>query len=135
LDAELALAGCLTDQRQLAQLTDASLCHGWAGLLHTTRRVATDSADPDRFDLRQILGRAQQVAQNLATSADDGLLTGAAGTRLATHTATVGTPPLSGWDACLHLDAGRPDLDPQVDTKKITHRALPSREAPPGRTS
>src|SRR5258708_9938800 len=28
---------------QLGHLADASLCHGWAGLLHTTWRVARDT--------------------------------------------------------------------------------------------
>ena len=47
--AERALTGCLNDPRQLDQLTDASLCHGWAGLLHTTSRVAADAEDADIF--------------------------------------------------------------------------------------
>jgi hypothetical protein len=41
--AEEALAGCVTDEEQLSQLSDASLCHGWAGLVLTTWRMAADS--------------------------------------------------------------------------------------------
>ncbi|MEK8144023.1 lanthionine synthetase LanC family protein [Streptomyces sp. M10(2022)] len=41
--AEMALAACVTDERQLAQLTDASLCHGWAGLVRAVQRAATDA--------------------------------------------------------------------------------------------
>ncbi|MGH8916796.1 MAG: lanthionine synthetase C family protein [Actinomycetes bacterium] len=41
--AEGALAGCLADEEQLAQLSDASLCHGWAGLVQTARRAAADA--------------------------------------------------------------------------------------------
>ncbi|MGH3804316.1 MAG: lanthionine synthetase LanC family protein, partial [Pseudonocardiaceae bacterium] len=46
--AENILAGCVTDDTQLAQLGDASLCHGWAGLIQTTRRAAvTTGADSE----------------------------------------------------------------------------------------
>lgn len=41
--AEDALAGCVADEDQLSQLGDDSLCHGWAGLLQTTRRAAADA--------------------------------------------------------------------------------------------
>src|SRR6185437_6755593 len=41
--AEHALTGCLTDPRQLSQLTDTTLCHGWAGTLLTASRVAHDA--------------------------------------------------------------------------------------------
>ncbi|MGH8895742.1 MAG: lanthionine synthetase LanC family protein [Egibacteraceae bacterium] len=44
--AEAALAGCIADDTQLSQLGDTSLCHGWAGLVQTTWRAATD-AGPD----------------------------------------------------------------------------------------
>lgn len=131
-DAELALAGCLADGRQLGQLTDASLCHGWAGLLHTTSRVAADSDEPDRLDHRHVLDRAQHLMYDQNATLDDGLLTGVAGARLALHTATVGTPPLSGWDACLLLDARRPDHTPSTAT---ANRASQRCEAPDGRTS
>jgi lantibiotic biosynthesis protein len=114
-DAELALAGCLADDRQLDQLTDASLCHGWTGLLHTTFRVAADATDPDRLNRRPILNHAQRFVYDQTPPTDDGLLTGMAGAQLALHTATVGTPPLSRWDACLLLDAGRPNPAPRTD--------------------
>jgi len=119
-DAELALAGCLADHRQLDQLTDASLCHGWAGLLHTTIRVAADAADPDRLNHRHILDHTQRFVYDQTPPTDDGLLTGVAGTRLALHTATVGTPPLSGWDACLLLDA-RPVRPPPANRRTERH--------------
>src|SRR5206468_664968 len=47
--AEQALAGCVADERQLAQLGDASLCHGWAGLLQATWRVAAEASNPEPF--------------------------------------------------------------------------------------
>jgi len=104
--AEQALAGCLADEHQLAQLTDASLCHGWAGLLQTTWRVAADARDPGRFDLPGLLHRTQRFLHDHGPPTDD-LLDGVAGARLAIHTITVSTAPASGWDACLLLDAGR----------------------------
>ncbi|HEU0090083.1 MAG TPA: hypothetical protein VFQ77_20930 [Pseudonocardiaceae bacterium] len=33
--AENVLARCIADEEQLLQLGDASLCHGWAGLVHS----------------------------------------------------------------------------------------------------
>lgn len=41
--AERTLAKCGTDEQQLSQLSDASLCHGWAGLLQVTWRTATEA--------------------------------------------------------------------------------------------
>jgi hypothetical protein len=105
--AELALAGGVTDERQLARLTDASLCHGWAGLLQTAWRVAADAHNPGQFDLPQLLHRTQRFLHDHEPTAAEGLLDGVAGTRLAIHTVTVGSAPVSGWDACLLLDAGR----------------------------
>ncbi|MEU8108682.1 lantibiotic dehydratase [Nonomuraea muscovyensis] len=39
----------LTDPACLDRITDATLCHGWAGLLAVARAVAGDSPAPDRF--------------------------------------------------------------------------------------
>lgn len=100
--AEQALAACLDDEAQLCQLTDASLCHGWAGLLHTARTVAAD-AHPDTqlsarlTALHQRLG--QHLHQNGAPEAA-GLLEGTTGIRLTTAEALSGT---ARWDACLLL--------------------------------
>lgn len=103
--AEQALAGCLADEHQLAQLADASLCHGWAGLLQTTWRVAADATDPEQFAVPQFLQRAERFRQRHGPPAHDGLLDGVAGVHLARHTVTVGIAPHSGWDACLLLTA------------------------------
>ncbi len=106
--AEEALAGCLIDEGQLAQLTDASLCHGWAGLLQTTWRVAADAADPEPFGVPQLLHRTERFLYQHGPPSHDGLLDGVAGVHLARHTATVGVAPRSGWDACLLLDGTGP---------------------------
>lgn len=101
--AEQALAACLADERQLAQLADATLCHGWAGLLQTSWRVAADAADPDRFPLRYLTRRMDQHLVQHGTPATDDLLEGAAGVRLVQHTLTMNRPADEEWDACLLL--------------------------------
>ncbi|MFD0551584.1 lanthionine synthetase LanC family protein [Streptomyces rectiviolaceus] len=47
--AEDTLIHTLTDPFTLARITDATLCHGWAGLIALTRAVAADSPTPERF--------------------------------------------------------------------------------------
>jgi hypothetical protein len=37
--AERALAGCVLDRRVTGLLTDASLCHGWAGVVQALWRA------------------------------------------------------------------------------------------------
>jgi hypothetical protein len=102
--AENALAGCVADQQQLAQLRDASLCHGWAGLLHTTRRVASD-ADDDSPLAAALPSLHARLEQHLSRSGppDDGLLEGRAGIQLAQQTNPTGQTSASRWDACLLL--------------------------------
>jgi class I lanthipeptide synthase len=105
--AEHALAGCVADEQQLARLGDASLCHGWAGLVQTTWRVASDADDPELFAVPRLLRRLQQRLHHHGPPPDDGLLEGVAGVQLVRHTLAAGVPPASGWDACLLLDGGR----------------------------
>jgi hypothetical protein len=97
---EQALTACLRDPAQLAQLTDAGLCHGAAGLYMTAWRAAQDAASPD------IASRLPPVATLLldvaaAHPSGPGFLNGTAGTALALHVAASGAAPASGWDACL----------------------------------
>jgi hypothetical protein len=109
--AEAALAGALTDRRQLRAVTDLSLCHGYAGLLHVARRAAEDAITPELADhvpclLGAIVGdgvRADGLAESLLRhpAGEAGLLEGAAGIALAMHAAASGAPPVSGWDSCL----------------------------------
>ncbi len=44
--AERALAGCVLDQQVTGLLTDASLCHGWAGVVQALWRAASDALNP-----------------------------------------------------------------------------------------
>jgi hypothetical protein len=100
--AENALAGCLADEQQLAHLTDASLCHGWAGLLQTTWRIAADATNPERFAVPQLLQRVRRIpGRGLPLG---GLLEGTTGLRLTCHTVSADEPPRSGWDTCLLLN-------------------------------
>lgn len=101
--AESAMAVCVADSRQLAQLTDASLCHGWAGLILVAIRMAADSTEPETFSVTRL---ANQFAAFQARSTQVGsqtLLDGQAGIQLAQHAIRTGRPPDSGWDACLLL--------------------------------
>ncbi|MGA8115647.1 MAG: hypothetical protein WCA46_18460, partial [Actinocatenispora sp.] len=95
---------CLTDPAQLGQVTDASLCHGWAGLLQTAARVAADSRAPELFAVDRISARMNSHLDYRQVT-EPGLLDGRAGIELARHTMAAGRPPTSAWDACLLLDA------------------------------
>jgi hypothetical protein len=98
--AEQALASCLADPKQLGRMSDASLCHGWAGLLLTTWRAATDPPTPALDGhLPRLVGELHRTATVKAPGY--GLLEGSTGVALALHVAAHGRPPISGWDACL----------------------------------
>lgn len=102
--AEHALAGCISDERQLALLSDPSLCHGWAGLLQATRRTAADAID-DRLaeQLPALHARLTKHLHDNGQSTVPGLLEGAAGVLLALH-ATATSDLVTRWDACLLLE-------------------------------
>ncbi|MGW6412844.1 lanthionine synthetase C family protein [Streptomyces vinaceus] len=99
--AESALAACLADERQLAQLTDANLCHGTAGLFQTTWRVAQDAGMPL---LSAAVHRLADTLTGQHAFGDSAFLEGAAGQALAHSTAIHDQAPASGWDACLLID-------------------------------
>lgn len=103
--AEDALAAAIGDGLQLNRLTDASLCHGWAGLALTVWRVAADSHDPHRLTDRMpyLIGRLDRHLRDHPVRGH-GLLEGAEGIHLAQHSITRTHLPLSRWDACLLLD-------------------------------
>ncbi|MFL6127110.1 lanthionine synthetase LanC family protein, partial [Actinophytocola sp.] len=104
--AEQALAGCVTDDNQLIQLRDVSVCHGWAGLLHATWRTAADaSAGSDLADrLPALCARLGEHLRRLGPPADSGLLEGSAGVALVQHATATNTAPVTRWDACLLLE-------------------------------
>jgi hypothetical protein len=95
--AEEALVACLASA-QLARLTELGLCHGAGGLYVTALRAAHDALTPA---IAEQLPRAAALLNGPPRCDDPGLLTGDAGTQLALEAARSGTPPRSGWDACL----------------------------------
>jgi len=103
--AERALAGCVLDQQAAGLLTDASLCHGWAGVVQALWRAASDALHPR--PLQAALRKAQRgMEDHLARAgppASGGLLEGTSGIQLAQNDLprTGGEPPC--WDACLLL--------------------------------
>ncbi|SDP94143.1 lanthionine synthetase C family protein [Lentzea jiangxiensis] len=104
--AETALAASLTDT-QLNRITEPGLCHGVAGIYQTVYRASLDAHDPGLADRlpaltkRLIRHAPPDVGQNNNQAGAPGLLTGHAGLELALETARRGTPPHTGWDACL----------------------------------
>ncbi|KOX27046.1 lanthionine synthetase [Saccharothrix sp. NRRL B-16348] len=101
---ERALLACLSDDTQLARLTDAGLCHGVAGTFQTLWRAAADAATPALSEQVPRLADALLAASARPNEHGPGLLNGTAGIALALHTAATDTAPTSGWDACLLID-------------------------------
>lgn len=97
--AQAALVACITDDAQLNQLGDGSLCHGWAGLVHTARRMLAD-AEPDG-ESAEALSRLEHRWRHRRSPATrelsevSGMLEGDAGVAL------TDLPAGTGWDACL----------------------------------
>ena len=104
--AENALTACLADPAQLDQITDAGLCHGWAGLYQTTWRAAWDALTP------AVGHHLPHLADRLTEHADAqmdpglplGLLEGSAGIALALDAAATDIRPITRWDSALLLD-------------------------------
>jgi len=102
--AEQALTGCLTDERQLATVTDPGLCHGWAGLVHTAHHATADTTTGGDLAAAAtaVTGRMRHHVREHGVPTDDGFLEGLAGMVLAdTASDTLAPAVRSGWDACL----------------------------------
>ncbi|MFD3373718.1 MULTISPECIES: lanthionine synthetase C family protein [unclassified Streptomyces] len=101
--AERALAGCLVNEHRLALLTDASLCHGWAGLIQVARRAAQDERGGQLSELLPSV-QAGAVANLERHGMPDGpgLMEGTAGPLLIRPDRNSATPDTS-WDLCLLL--------------------------------
>lgn len=100
---EDALYRALTDPAQLGQITDTSLCHGWAGVYQTALRAAADAHGPRLHALPVLLGHAL-VAHARPGNPAAGLLTGDTGTALALTTLASPKAPTTGWDTCLLIN-------------------------------
>lgn len=80
--AEDTAVRTLTDPTLLGLITDASLCHGWVGLLTVARATADDSNTPDRF-APLIVDLTLRLAASLEQLPKPGFLEGRTGAHLA----------------------------------------------------
>jgi hypothetical protein len=103
--AERALAGCVLDRQVARLLTDASLCHGWAGVVQALRRATSDALDPGPLQaaLREARRGMEDQLARMGPPASSGFLDGRSGIMLAQNDLPRegGEPP--AWDACLLL--------------------------------
>ncbi|KPM54765.1 lanthionine synthetase [Frankia sp. CcI49] len=98
--AEQALAACIADSTQLAHLTDAGLCHGWAGLYQTVTRAAADATTDTLSRHLPTLAAFLLLSAPSTSGRAAGLLEGDTGIALVLHSVATGTPA-TGWDRCL----------------------------------
>lgn len=101
--AERDLAACLNNA-QLGRIDEPGLCHGVAGIYQTAWRAASDAKTSDIGDRLPVIAAHLARLGNDGRSGDGGLLTGAPGVGLALETLRHGSPPRSGWDACLLIN-------------------------------
>ncbi|MER5737353.1 lanthionine synthetase C family protein [Streptomyces sp. NPDC002262] len=100
--AESALLAVLRDEAQLDRLPEIGLCHGMAGLLHASWRMATDTGN------QAIAAELPHLADRLIAALDapghaPELLDGTAGAALALHTVGTDNAPAPHWDTFLAL--------------------------------
>ncbi|MGW0828547.1 lanthionine synthetase C family protein [Streptomyces sp. NPDC002845] len=116
LAAEDTVARTLADPAHLALITDATLCHGWAGLLTVARAVADDSPTPARFTpLTEELTR--RLAADLDRLPKPGFMEGRAGAQLALDGTNT-----TGWTSALLITCPRPPSDPSPTDKERPRR-------------
>jgi lantibiotic biosynthesis protein len=98
-NATAALVACITDDAQLALLDDDSLCHGFAGLVHTSRRMLANaepgSESAEALSRLEHLWRQRRQQTVPELSDPSGMLEGNAGIALTDLPAEI------GWDTCL----------------------------------
>lgn len=96
--AETTALAALTNPNALKRITDASLCHGWAGLLTVTRAIAADSPAPQPFAplIRHL--RSRLAAETDALN-KPGFMEGATGAHLA-----LAATNTTGWTKALLID-------------------------------
>ncbi len=99
--AEQALISALTDPAQTRLITDATLCHGHAGLARIADHAARDAEPPVAARLRGLAADLMHRAAAQPLTATPGLLEGAAGIGLAALAALSSEPPITRWETCL----------------------------------
>ncbi|MCM2392032.1 lanthionine synthetase C family protein [Streptomyces albipurpureus] len=93
--AEDTVVRTLSSPAHLARITDATLCHGWAGLVTLARAVAADSPTPDRFT-PLITDLNTRLTDDLPRLSKPGLMEGRSGAQLA-----LGGTDSTGWTGAL----------------------------------
>ncbi|MET8763072.1 lanthionine synthetase C family protein [Lentzea sp. NPDC004782] len=101
--AENAMLTCLTDASQIDRIREVGLCHGIAGVLQTTWRMASDALTPALAAQvpRLVDALLHRIVSSPTATAE--FLDGEAGVALALHTAVTDTAPQGSWDSCLLL--------------------------------
>jgi hypothetical protein len=98
--AEQTARTILTDPAVRNLTSDATLCHGWAGLLATATAIASDCPDLNTFtDPIHALAADLVAASTLNKT---GLLEGQAGAALALH--ALNSPSTTGWARALLIN-------------------------------
>ncbi|MGW0486455.1 lanthionine synthetase C family protein [Nonomuraea sp. NPDC003214] len=95
--AEHAALAALLDSDRLGRVSDASLCHGWAGIVTVATAIAADSTSPARFTT-SIRQAHQRLAAGLGELTKPGFLEGRAGAQLALEGSDR-----TGWTCALLL--------------------------------
>ncbi|MGP4093735.1 lanthionine synthetase LanC family protein [Nonomuraea sp. KM90] len=93
--AEAIALAALADADRLERVSDASICHGWAGILTVTTALAADSATPDRFTTSTQHAR-RRLAAGINELPKPGFLEGRAGAQLALDGSNT-----TGWTSAL----------------------------------
>jgi hypothetical protein len=103
--AEDALAGCVLDRQVACLLTDDSLCHGWAGVVQTLWRAASDALDPRPLQvaLREARRGMEDHLARVGPPVSAGLLEGRSGIMLVQNDLPRGAGEPPAWDACFLL--------------------------------
>lgn len=101
-DAAVAAFHALLSRIRRAGPTGPSLCHGWAGILQATWRMAGDTGDD------QLTSRLEWLAHQVVERTDGvdaaGFSIGSAGVALALHAFACDDTPATRWDRALLLD-------------------------------
>jgi hypothetical protein len=103
--AERALAGCVLDRQVTGLLTDASLCHGWAGVVQALWRATSDALNPGPLQAARRTARRglEDQLTRIGPPASSGLLEGTSGIMLAQNDLSQAGSEPPAWDACLLL--------------------------------
>lgn len=101
--ADSAIRATLAPDTPAAPLTDLSVCHGHAGLLHTTRHLCQPTDTLITALLDRLDADPAAAANHLLTTAGPGLMEGAVGIALVLNSYTTDPTLSSPWDTILLL--------------------------------